>query len=351
MKKELDIIIPAYNARHTIHRTLASIATQNSPDMFKVTIVNDGGEETYNDLIDFYSNYFEICEINVGYNGGPGVARQYGIDHTELPYITFIDADDTFAGSFVLKELLRQFKATPTTVCLSSVFVEENGYNAESEIKYLPHAKDMVWVFGKMYKREFLNQKNIRFNSTRANEDNGFNTMIRLCCDNQHTILYSQEVSYYWHMTENSITRANNCDYSYNASFPGYVENMIYAIDGANKRNPFNGYIKFFTIEVMMNLYEYYLECLGRAEKYKEQNMQACIKYYNECYKFVKDIDQNIINEVYNMVMRNAYAGNRLVGIVPDLTYSQFIEKLSKEEYTPVGAVKPACVDEPSEGE
>ena len=133
--KELDIIIPAYNASSTIARTIASIATQNTPDMFRVTIVNDGGTETYGDLIDFYSKYFDIREINVGYNGGPGVARQFGIDNTELPYITFIDADDTFAGSFVLKELLRQFKATPTTVCLSSVFVEENGFNKKREIK------------------------------------------------------------------------------------------------------------------------------------------------------------------------------------------------------------------------
>ena len=38
-------------------------------------------------------------------NGGPGVARQYGIDHTHNGYMTFIDADDTFNGAFALKAL------------------------------------------------------------------------------------------------------------------------------------------------------------------------------------------------------------------------------------------------------
>ena len=41
MEKQIDIIIPAYNAHNTIDKALASIACQNISDKIKVTIVND----------------------------------------------------------------------------------------------------------------------------------------------------------------------------------------------------------------------------------------------------------------------------------------------------------------------
>ena len=38
--------------------------------------------------------------------------------------------------------------------------------------------KDLTWLHGKMYKRKFLEKNNIKFNKSRANEDNGFNRLI-----------------------------------------------------------------------------------------------------------------------------------------------------------------------------
>ena len=46
----------------------------------------------------------------------------------------------------------------------------------------MPHERDMIWMFGKMYKRSFIDKYGIHFHeSSRANEDNGFNTWCRLC--------------------------------------------------------------------------------------------------------------------------------------------------------------------------
>ena len=44
----------------------------------------------------------------------------------------------------------------------------------------MAHEQDMVWMFGKMYRRSFIDKYKIRFHETsRANEDNGFNTICR----------------------------------------------------------------------------------------------------------------------------------------------------------------------------
>ena len=343
MNKKLDIIIPAYNAHSTIYRTLASILIQANKDDINVLIVDDCSDSGYADFIDYYSKFYSISEIRMEENGGPGVARQFGIDHTESPFFTCIDADDTFAGPFVLREVVKQLEVDPKSCMISSIFVEEQEL-PDGTFKYLPHQQDMVWMFGKVYRRSFINKYNIRFNKTRANEDNGFNTLIRLCANENEQIKFTGEVSYNWHINLNSITRRNNCEYSYNQSFPGYTDNMIYAITEAKKRNPFNGYIKLFSIEVMCNLYEYYIETVAREPRFAQQNFEACCRFYHSVYKYIKqDITDEILSQVYNNIMRNVYMGDKMQGIIPCMGIKEFFKKIQEEtkDYTPEPILEP----------
>ena len=105
--KKIDIIIPAYKAQNTILRTLSSIAIQSVLNDISVTIVNDADGIGYQKFVDMFKDYMDIKEITLEKNGGPGVARQYGIDNTNSPYFTCIDADDTFAGAFALEILMK----------------------------------------------------------------------------------------------------------------------------------------------------------------------------------------------------------------------------------------------------
>lgn len=94
----IDVIIPAYNSRDTIIRTLSSIAMQLNRDELKVTIVNDGGKD-YKEIVEIFKPLIDVKEIGYEENRGPGYARQFGIDNTKEDFITFIDADDTFYES------------------------------------------------------------------------------------------------------------------------------------------------------------------------------------------------------------------------------------------------------------
>ena len=147
---KIDVIIPAYKAQNTIIRTLSSIAMQSIVDDLEVTIVNDCDGIGYKKYVEMFKPFMKIKEIVMPENGGPGDARQYGIDHTENPLMTFIDADDTFAGSFALKILRENLLAQPVNSCCFGVFIED-------QLKmYIPHPNDSVWMFGKLYKREFI---------------------------------------------------------------------------------------------------------------------------------------------------------------------------------------------------
>lgn len=345
MKKynqKIDVIIPAYNVPDNIlFRCLASIACQDIVSDLEVTIVDDASTiQNYSKVAKNFESIMKINILRYEINGGPGVARQYGIEHTSNGYMTFIDADDTFNGSFALKALRNGIEMNDGLyhMCVG-VFdeVHEEGLRPGDGPILMAHEQDMVWMFGKLYKRSFIDKYNIHFHkSSRANEDNGFNTMIRLCSNDYEQINFIPAHVYYWHENPNSITRVNDCQYSFGGSdrdsFYGYVENMIFAIKEAKKRAPYNGGITMWSVNCMLNIYEYYIECVGRAPEHASNNWKWCQRYYNEIYKFIEeDISKEMLAQHYNDVMRNAYMGNKLNGIIPCMSIFEFLEKLKEE--------------------
>lgn len=343
---KIDVIIPVYNVTEDIvFRCLSSIACQTIIKDLEVTFVDDASDqeyiEGYNKAIDKFKDNLKINMLRYETNGGPGVARQYGIDHSNNGYMTFIDVDDTFNGAFALQALRNAIEMQNGIYIMSvGVFdeVHESFLPPGEGPVLMPHEQDMIWMFGKLYRRSFIDKYNIRFHETsRANEDNGFNTLIRLCTNEYEQINFLPAHVYYWHESLNSITRANGCEYSYGGSirdsFYGYVENMIYAVKEAKKRNPYNGFITMWAVSCMLNIYEYYIEGYARAREHADNNFQWCKRYYNEVYKNIEeDISNEMLAQHYNEIMRNAYMGNKLDGIIPHMSIFEFLDAMKKNE-------------------
>lgn len=329
---KIDVIIPCYKAQGTILRTLSSIACQSILNDLEVILVNDccpNGD--YKVFVDMFSPYMNIREIKLPKNGGPALARQYGIDNSYNQYFTCIDADDTFAGALALETLRKGIQMNPAIQCCVGSFME-----LHEELNLVPHQQDMVWMFGKLYKREFIDRYKIRFNDTRANEDTGFNTIVRLLCSNNpnEIVHWINEVVYYWHEKMDSITRINNCQYQFDQSFCGWTDNMIYAIQFAKKVQPFNGYIDQWTLECMMQLYTYYIETVAKNPVFAEQNWEYVKKFYHTCYKKIEHIiTDEMLAMSYSMVMQGKSAGGVMMGIIPCIGVKEFLEKLKTEPY------------------
>lgn len=322
----IDIIIPAYKAQDTILKTLSSIALQEIVDECEVTIVNDADGIGYKKFVDMFSPFMKIREIVMPKNGGPGDARQYGMDNTSNPYITFIDADDTFGNAFALRTLKNEIISNPHYVCVFSQFVEDNKHS------FITHPDDSVWMFGKLYKRDFINKYGIKFlKGSRANEDCGFNMICKLLSNKKELIHYIPDVTYYWHYKEDSITRVNNAEYTYNQSFIGYVDNMIYALKFAEKVLPFNDFTSD-KVTIFCNLYENWLETCKNDKRFQEQNYKCCVKYYTHIYKDIKDkVSTTLLEHCYYNAMKNFYMGNKMIGIIPHITFNEFICKIERE--------------------
>jgi len=94
------VIIPAFNIANELEDCLESLNRQSLPkDSYEVIIVDDCSLD----------NTFEIArqhsggEMNVrcyrlGRNGGPGIARNKGIDEAKGDFIVFLDGDDFLPG-------------------------------------------------------------------------------------------------------------------------------------------------------------------------------------------------------------------------------------------------------------
>lgn len=73
-------------------------------------------------------------------------------------------------------------------------------------------------VFGKLYRRSFLERYNIRFTTLLSNEDTSFNCVVKGCTDK---IWYIPKDVYIWHFKPNSITRIKNGMYGQDSGYKG----------------------------------------------------------------------------------------------------------------------------------
>ncbi len=333
-KGKVDIIIPAFKAHKTIERTLCSIAIQTIVDDLNVIIVNDNSPEgSYQEFVDRFSRDFNIKEVVLENNVGPGMARQKGIEAGNGEFFTCIDADDTFAGAIALQTLRGAISQDERIKCVGSRFDQLT----DNIRQQLPHIGQFVWMFGIIYRRDWIEKNKIYQNGTRANEDTGYNTWIGLLCDNPNEQRISiQDLTYYWHMNENSITRINDGQYQFDQCMCGWTDNMIWAIQQAKKSRPFSGTIPQQIAATMVQLYFYNIETHAKKPVYDEQNWEYTKKFYHMLYKKIEDdISDEVLSQMYSMGLMGKSKDASMLGIIPYIGIKEFFDKLHNDTYNP----------------
>lgn len=317
----IDVIIPAYNSQSTIIRTLASITSQLNRDEVTVTIVNDGGKD-YKDIVNTFSKFISIKEIGYEENRGPGYARQFGLDNTDGDYITFIDADDTFMDALSLINLAKPLKDTDAKMVVSP-FVEISKDN-----KYNMIQPNFVWVFGKMYRRTFLNEHNIRFTDSRANEDVGFNKICSLIAPDK--IVAIREITYMWHYNQVSITRRGQSEYEFGICTPGFIYNLHNAYDVVMKEGANMELVAENMLETAFSCYIYYNIALAKnipyAKEIEQLSRKYYLAYYNKCLPFISEEKYKLI---YTQSMNSKAV--HTMGIIFKITLEDFIKLMFDE--------------------
>lgn len=336
--KILTVGIPAYKAESHICDALASIQIQSIRDKISVIIAKDYPEDNYDFVKTCYPN-LDITILNCEKNTGPGLARQRALDACKTEWITFIDADDVFINPISLERLVQNI--TPNCIEVQGPFFQEvSEPNPQNIRMMLRNDVTHPWVFGRMYNVKFLRDAGINFSALRAMEDGEFNWKIRMSIEGSPlTINLIEDPIYFWRTgSDHSITRIGIKEnegtplYNWDLCQVGATAASINAIKFCKKKNPFNGSITRFTVEMMIGQYFTYVQCLEKKPIFAEQNLFNAKRFYHSCYKYIEnEIDEKILMEMYTM----QYAGHSqdMIGIIPKITFFDFMKKIKTEKY------------------
>ena len=203
----LDILIPQFKETDDILRPLLdSIKLQQNVDfnLIKVIICNDGSDVFLTE--DFLNSYPFRVEYYKESHKGVSATRNSCLDHSTADYVMFCDADDMFCNMCGLWIVFLQMEIGFDT--LVSTFIEETKVFETGQPIYINREVDSTFVHGKIHRRQYLIDKNIRFNpNLTIHEDSYFNILAQNCVDDPEQAKFCPTPFYLWKWRDDSVCR------------------------------------------------------------------------------------------------------------------------------------------------
>lgn len=211
----LSIIVPVFNPN--IERFKRCINSLKEKDLFEdveLIIVDDAStDKSFLDcLVDVPHTYIRNEE-----NLGPGLARQVGLDASSANYVTFVDQDDEFYGSYILKTVLEEEKEIPILLRTSQIVCDPDDN------------RKRIWdgstVHGMIFNRETLNKYGIRFSDRfKTNEDLFFMSRIGAVSFHEKIPIFEDSgETYTWYLWEGSTSHKDGALTYFIENFDEYL--------------------------------------------------------------------------------------------------------------------------------
>ena len=202
---KLQVLVPQYKETNEVIKPLLdSLAIQQNVDFneFGVIICNDGSDVFLTE--DFLNSYpFEIQYHKEPHRGVSGT-RNACFDYATADYVMFCDADDMFYNACGLWIVFREIDNGGFD-SMVSMFIEESRDPETKEPMYVNHEMDSTFVHGKVHRREYLLNQNIRWNEKLTiHEDSFFNIQ---CQNMSENVKYCQTPFYLWKWRDESVCR------------------------------------------------------------------------------------------------------------------------------------------------
>lgn len=203
---KLQILVPQYKEDESIIKPLLdSIEVQQNIDLkndIGVIIVNDGTDIHLSQ--ELFNKYSFPIEYYLHEHKGVSATRNACLDYATADYVMFCDADDMFYNACGMYIVFREINNGGFD-SLVSAFIEETRDPETKEPIYVNHDMDTTFVHGKVHRRQYLIDNNIRWNDNLTiHEDSYFNC---LCQRLATELKYSQTSFYLWKWRDDSVCR------------------------------------------------------------------------------------------------------------------------------------------------
>lgn len=195
---KVSVISPVYNQEKYLRQCLDSIVNQTLKDI-EIICVDDGSTDTSLEILTEYASKDPRFVIVTQKNQYAGAARNNGINKAKGDYVVFWDSDDYFELT-ALEKMYKRIIQDDSDVCICGgkqyiesmdIEVYTDSYLKKDALpdsipfkmekeneKFFQITVEAAW--NKMYKREFIENNNIRFGRQRNGNDILF-TVRALC--------------------------------------------------------------------------------------------------------------------------------------------------------------------------
>ena len=323
---KLQILIPQYQETDEIIKPLLdSLALQQNVNFNEVgvIIVNDGSNIKLSK--NFLSSYPYKIEYYDNPHKGVSATRNACLDKATADYVMFCDADDMFYNMCGLWILFREMEVGVFD-SLVSVFVEETKIPETNETTYINREMDSTFVHGKVHRRKYLIDKNIRWNEKLTiHEDSYFNI---LCQNLSQNVKYCQTPFYLWKWRDESVCR-HDPKYILK-TFNNMIDSNTELIEEFKRRgimdkvNTFVGYM-IFDSYYMMNKPEWINQ---ENKEYRDATEKRFAEYFNKYKSIWESIPSNekmIISQ--GIRQRNVMEGMQM----ERMTIDEWLNKIKGE--------------------
>ena len=219
----LSIIIPVYNGEKTIEKCIDSIRRIDSNDI-EIIAVNDGSEDNTEQILHRIAHNEKRLINYTIQNCGECGARNFGLDHSQGEYITFVDSDD-WIDPLRYCEILNILNSEKKELIFADYYnvehkketligkrIIKNGENGKRELlaEILKGHSNHVW--GNFYSNGVILKNRLRFkNGVKVGGDALFNIEYALC---SRDVYYFPNAIYYYNAdNENSVMHKLNIQY------------------------------------------------------------------------------------------------------------------------------------------
>lgn len=210
--KKVSIIAPVYNVEKYISICLDSLLEQTHQNI-EIILVDDGSQDNSGGIADKYAEIDKRIKVIHKENEGVSVARNVGIENSTGDYICFVDSDDYVMPDYVeyLLKLINDADVALTTRMFGNFDTEQVTNETETTVTAEEAAVKMlvydipIGVYCKIFKKEFLEEKNVRFNRNLFIGE-GFNFNIDALQRANKVVLGNRKIYYYRRDNEMSAT-------------------------------------------------------------------------------------------------------------------------------------------------
>ncbi len=319
---KLQILVPQYKETDDVIKPLLdSIAIQQSVDFSEIGVIicNDGSDIHLSDSL--LKSYPYQIEYFLEEHKGVSATRNKCLDYSTADYVMFCDADDMFCNVCGLWQMFREMDVGFDSMV--SIFLEETRNPDTKESFYIMHSQDSTFVHGKIHRRQYLIDKNIKFNpELTIHEDSYFNILAQNCSNN---VKYCPNPFYLWKWRDESVCRHD----------PKYIlktfTKMLDSTDALLKQFELRGMfdkVAFFTVFMIFDTY--YL--MNKKEWIDQENKEyrdKTEKRFSEWFKKNRD-HWDKMGDQDKMVISNSVRSRHIMEGMPmeTQTISEWLEQI-----------------------